>query len=401
MKILFLMTQSLNRPGGLGRFLPFAKALNKAGYPVEIVTLHENFISLPAAQRSFTKDNIPVRYVGQMHIGEVKGEKIYFSPLKLLQITALGTLALTWQAIRSDAQVIQVCKAQPMNCAAAWLAHMLSFGRKQVIVDCDDYEAGNNRFGGGWQQKIVAFFENSCPRYAKTVFVGNSFIKNHFLSLGYRPNQFMTLYNGVDKDRFEPADSEQITLIQTGIPFSKGSKLLVYIGSISLTSHGLDLLIESFCQLKQKRSDVNLLILGDGEDSEQIRHLITEKGLSNNVKMMGRVDPELVPVYFQLADLSIDPRPASVAAESSISMKMIESIVAGTPCVTADIGDLKLVGGESVVAVSPGNPSALAETIDQLLNDNERIEQLKAAAQIEKAAHYWESKIESIRHVYQ
>jgi len=339
-----------------------------------------------------------------MHILQQESGKTYFGLGKLLYIVALATLKLSWHAIRSDAGIIQVCKPQPMNCVAAWVARLLSFGRKQIFIDCDDYEAGNNRFSGGWQQKIVSWFENRSPKRAKIVFTGNRFISNHFESLGYPADRFTVLHNGVDRERFgildQPKLAKKQAVLWAATPFMGSEKLVIYVGSISLTSHALDLLITAFSQVAKRRSDTNLLIVGSGEDFDLIQKLIDGNGLAKRVKMLGRVDGGMIPLYFSMADLSVDPMHRSIAAESSVSMKMLESIAAGTPCITTDIGDRKALGAESVRTVPPDDPARLANMICYLLDNPAELDSMKRAAASEKERHFWENKVQPLLPYY-
>ena len=46
MKILFLLTQDLQSPSGLGRYLPLASELSALGHDVYVAALHANYKSL-------------------------------------------------------------------------------------------------------------------------------------------------------------------------------------------------------------------------------------------------------------------------------------------------------------------------------------------------------------------
>jgi hypothetical protein len=63
---LFLLTQDLECPSGLGRYWPWAKALAKIGHPVEIAALHSDYSAL--GLKEFEQEGVRVRYVGQMHV---------------------------------------------------------------------------------------------------------------------------------------------------------------------------------------------------------------------------------------------------------------------------------------------------------------------------------------------
>ena len=96
MKITFLLTQSLESPGGNGRFFPLAKALVRAGHHVTIIALHHDFANAPV--RTFTQDGVNVHYVAQMHVHKQGNHKSYYSPARLLWVTAVATWQLTWAA---------------------------------------------------------------------------------------------------------------------------------------------------------------------------------------------------------------------------------------------------------------------------------------------------------------
>ena len=151
MRIIFLLTQSLDSPGGGGRYLPLAKALVRKGFSVVMIALHHDYKR--AEKRKFTIDGVQVRYVAQMHVKKSGNIKTYFSPAQLAYITIWGTVRLFWAALRTSGDAVLVCKTQPMNGFAAWLLHI--FLGKPVFLDSDDFEAINNRFSSKWQQRIV------------------------------------------------------------------------------------------------------------------------------------------------------------------------------------------------------------------------------------------------------
>ena len=121
LRILFLLTQSLESPGGVGRFWPLAKALTQLGHEVTLVALHHDYASL--SERRFRRDGVDVWYVAQMHVRKVGNAKLYFSPWQLLWVTFWATVRLTWAALRTPCEVVHVCKTQPMNGVAAWVLH--------------------------------------------------------------------------------------------------------------------------------------------------------------------------------------------------------------------------------------------------------------------------------------
>jgi len=372
LRITFLLTQSLDSPGGNGRYLPLAKALVQRGFSVVIIALHHNYTQL--AKRDFTVDGVQVQYVGQMHVHKQGNIKTYFNPVTLIWVTFWATFRLLLAAWRTPADAIQVCKTQPMNGLAAWLVHLLR--RTPVFIDSDDYEAANNRFSNPWQKWVVACFEDWMPSFAIGITAGNTFIANRFASLGYPKERIVVLHNGVDQSRFdilqdEALLAEKLKRLRQERQIATNQRVIVYVGSMSLVSHAIDLLLESFQFVVQQEPNALLLMVGAGEDLPKLQALAPTLSIDDHVCFVGRVPPAEAPFYYRLGEATVDPMRQSVAAESSLSLKMLESIAAGVPCITADIGDRRTVIDGAGLIVPPDDARALADGILTILQHPE------------------------------
>ncbi len=400
MHITFLLTQSLESPSGGGRYFPLARALADRGHEVTIFALHHNYRELE--RRRFVREGVIVEYVGQMHVLKADNRKIYFHPLALLWIVLVATLRLTRAALREPGDLIHVAKGQPMNGIAAWVARRLR--GVPVFLDSDDYEAVHNRFGGRWQQRIVAWFEDWIPSFASGITVGNTFIWNRHRALGYPEERLVLVPNGVDRDAFsvlEAADcAGRLERLQRELGLDDGQPVIVYVGSMSLLSHAVDLLLEAFACVRERRPDTRLLLVGGGEDIDELRTLAGRLGISSHVHFVGRVPAEAVPLYYRLGMVSVDPRRDSVVAESSLSLKLVESIAAGVPCVTADIGDRRLIAGEAGIAVPPGDARALADGLLSILEEPERASRMRQAALALRDSYWWDVRVQDFASLY-
>lgn len=399
-RILFLLTQSLESPGGGGRFWPIAKALTKRGYQVTIAALHHNYVELE--QRRFCHEGIEVWYVAQMHVRKVGNAKMYFSPWKLLWYTFWATVRLTWAVLRTPCDVVQVCKTQPMNGLAAWVAHIVK--RVPVFLDSDDYEAVNNRFGGRYQQRIVAWFEDWMPSFATGIIANSRFILERFASLGFPRERMALVPNGVDEARFSILDRENVTQCLSNLRESLGLRpqqsTVVYVGSMSLVSHAVDLLLEAFAQVVQAEPEARLILVGSGEDLPLLQTLAESLRIEDKVLFLGRVPSENIPLYFRLGLVTTDPLRDTVPAQSSLSLKLMESIVAGVPCVTTDVGDRQEIVGEAGLAVKPGDAAALAQALLTVLQNQALRQKMHEEAKRLRPRCLWDSRIAELLNLY-
>lgn len=394
MRLTFLLTQHLESPGGGGRFFPLAKELAALGHEVTIVALHPDFAAVPPAERRFVREGVRVVYVAQMHVRKVAGEKSYFRPWQLIGIVLWATLQLTRAAWHTPADALWVGKTQPMNLLAGWLVRLGK--RLPVYVDSDDYEAEHNRFGGRWQQRLVAWFEDWPVRWAAGFSVGNQYIYARYRALGVPPERLYLLYNGVDEARFANLTAEATAALRQRLPFSPAARVVVYVGSLRLTTHAVDLLLEAWTAVVSSEPQARLVLVGGGEDMLKVRQLVATLGLTEVVHFVGPVPVADVPLYYTVGEFSVDPRRVSLAAEASFSLKLVESIAAGVPCITSDIGDRAEVGGQACLAIPPDDAPALAQAILHLLHDPQQLATMRQAAQAIQPSLWWPTRTKGL-----
>ena len=398
LRILFLLTQDLDSPGGLGRYFPLARALAERGHQVKIAALHPNWAGI--SERRFVKDGVQVEYVAPMHVIKVGSQKKYYSPLRLIGVVLRATWALTRVALTTPADIIQVGKPHPMNSLAGLLAQSLQ--GKALCVDCDDYEMANLHFGGGWQKFGVQVFEILAPRRADAVTAHTHFLRDHLISLGVTPEHFTYLPHGADHKRFAQVDQAQVERIRAELGLA-GKQVVAFIGSLSLPSHPVELLLEAFQRVHAARPQAVLLIVGGGEEYDRLVKRAQELELGEAVIFRGRVPGSEPPLYCRLADVQAEPVIDNTVGRSSLPLKMFESWVSGVPFITGDVGDRGMVMGNppAGLLVRPGDPEALAEAILQILSDPELAAELRARGFARADEYSWERLAERMEAVYQ
>lgn len=389
--VLFLLTQSLNDPSGLGRYWPLARQMVKLGYQVELAALHPAWSLLNT--REMVRDGVKISYVGQMHVFQTalnSNTRQYYNTPQLLAVTARATVALARAALDRRVDAIHIAKAQPMNGLAGWIGSQLR--NRRLYLDCDDDETASNRFGTEWQRSLVHWWEERLPRAAVGITVNTSALQERCARQGIPASRVRLVPNGFDPDRFSPVRPDQVEAIRQG--WSLGQRRVVlYLGSLSLTNHPIFLLLDAFVLVRKYVPSALLLLVGGGEDYERVSEGIRARDLSTSVLMAGRVDPDLVPSIYAASHLSVDPVNDDETARARSPLKIAESMAMGVPVVTGNTGDRArmLGGGRAGVLVTPGDVQALAEGIVDGLGDCSRHEEMSDQARSLSRAYRWDN----------
>ena len=398
MKIAWLLPMSLDSPSGL-RYIGLAKALARRGYEVTVSALHHNLE--PTTPRYREQNGVQVHYVGQMHVRKVGERKFYYSSRDLVRVVLASTWRLMLQAAKLEYDLIHLGKPQPVNGLAGLMGGRLLRGRP-LYVDCDDYEAESNRFANTWLRRIIVLFENGLPRFAAGLTTNTRSTEARYVRRGIDPERIAYVPNGIDRERFSMPSSAQVEALRRRWDV-QDRQIVGYIGSMSLTNHAVDLLLKAFAQLLKCHPGVVLLLVGGGEDYDELRREATALGLEQAVRFVGWVPPGDIPAYFAMSDVTVDPVHDDLVARARSPLKIVESLAVGTPVVTGDVGDRRemLASGQAGVLVGPGDSQALADGLAQVLQNQDLAQVLSQGALVQCERYFWDNLVDPVIRLYE
>ena len=396
-KIAFLLSQSLDSPSGLGRYGPLARELTKFGHTVDIYALHPAINDLE--NRSIETNGVRVHYVAPMHVKKEGDIKSYYSSPQLIKITLDATWHLSRAAIRNSADIIHIGKPHPMNSIAGLVARLIN--HSDLYLDSDDYEAGSGRFSTRWQKAIITWFEKWMPQRVNLVTTNTRFMHNKLISWGTPANDIVYLPNGVDSTRFTPPNPQQLDSLRIKLGL-EGKKVIGYIGSLSIPSHPVNLLLEAFHQLQELDPNSSLVLVGGGEDLARLKILANKLGISHATRFCGKVPPESVSLYYSLADVSVDPVYDNDAARGRSPLKLFESWACGVPVVTGDVGDRRYLLGDPAAGIlsHPGDPNSLSAAIHRIIKDPGLADELRTRGLERVKSFTWDHLAKKLNQIY-
>jgi len=186
--------------------------------------------------------------------------------------------------------------------------------------------------------------------------------------------RFDIVPNGTDVSRFAgalPAD------------LGRGGKVL-FVGRLDARK-GFPIALRAFSLLARDRSDLRLIVVGDGPQRDAVGSLDAVKRA--RVEMVGAVPSEALPTYHAACDVFIAP----ALGGESFGMVLVEAMAAGLPVVASAIGGYRDVVRDGVdgILVPPRDPGALAMAVGRVLDDPALAQRLREAGRERAAAFDW------------
>ena len=193
--------------------------------------------------------------------------------------------------------------------------------------------------------------------------------REYHMAQGLSEERLLTIYNGVDTERFQPRPSDGELRRELGL--SPGDFLVLTVGQIGLRK-GQDILAEAAALLRPKLPNAHYLLAGqrcsNKEESlrfeEQVIARLRNLGAGGHLHLLGY--REDMPRLMNAADVLVHP-----AHQEPLGRVLLEAAAAGLPIIATDVGGTGeiLRDGESALLVPPADPKSLAEAILKLAGD--------------------------------
>lgn len=189
-------------------------------------------------------------------------------------------------------------------------------------------------------------------------------VKDVLVSSGIRGDKIVTIFDGIDFDRFDPnkVDASSRIREELGIPADAG--VISMVANYSEAKH--DCFLRAVPLVLREVPNAYFILAGRDTGPETFGSIIASLGVSKNVILAGfRSD---VPDILSATDITVNS-----AISEGLSGALIESFAMGVPVVASNVGGIPEVVNEGVngLLVPPSSPEALAAAIIKLLKDVE------------------------------
>jgi len=229
--------------------------------------------------------------------------------------------------------------------------------------------------------------EKQIARFSDRIVIATPAERDQLINLyGADENKLTVIPPGVDTSRFYPIPEDEARSV-IGIP--TGNCMILFVGRIEPLK-GIETLLRAIALLL-KTEEINecnyyLAIIGgepdsngDESDSEMTRlqNLSRELGIHELVIFLGKRSQDTLPYYYSAAQVVVVP-----SLYESFGMVALEAMACGIPVIASQVGGLAYLvrDGKTGYVVPDGNPKALKQALQKLIENPDLREQMCSQA---------------------
>lgn len=207
------------------------------------------------------------------------------------------------------------------------------------------------------------------------------------------PGHLEVIPNGVDCDRYRPADPAARGPLRDALGLPRDALVLVYVGWLGARK-GTDVLIRAWLEIRRRHPGTILLLVGDylagrGEGHD-LEAFLTASGLppgtlaDPGLRRVGHVED--AERYLQAADVFVFP-----SRQEGFGTVQIEAMACGLPCVVNDLPgvSIDIFPDETCgFRIADNNVEAFIQKLDLLASDPARRETMGRAGRARAVARF-------------
>lgn len=225
----------------------------------------------------------------------------------------------------------------------------------------------------GFQYKIIRSIEQYVFNKADRIACICEGLRKEIISRGISASKLITVPNAVNLDKFQPIKEVNIELKRKlGL---EDKVVLAFLGSF-FKYEGLEFLIKSLPLIQSRiGKKVHILLVGGGNEEDNLKRLASELGVGESVTFTGRVNYNEINDYYSLVDLLVFPRETIRLTELVTPLKPLEAMAQGIPLIASNIGGHRELIEDDVTGglFDPESPEALADKVVELLLDSNKL----------------------------
>jgi glycosyltransferase involved in cell wall biosynthesis len=183
----------------------------------------------------------------------------------------------------------------------------------------------------------ILWVEKLMYRFSPLLSANNSAMQRYCVNLAGRKKRSVVNHPPLDIAHFSNRVPDPDLRKLLGI--TPTDSVITYMGSFFYFS-GLPEVIKRFAELVLRGSATKLLLIGGGEQENELRKLVVDLGISEQVVFTGFVSYDDLPEYLALSAVAINPLEISQVASIAFPNKVLQYLATGIPVVSTRLEGL-------------------------------------------------------------
>lgn len=215
-----------------------------------------------------------------------------------------------------------------------------------------------------------AVFNSSVKKAAKVISVSQNTKKDIIKYFKVNPQKIEVTYEGVEQSFFAAKNRARIENLMNKYGLKR--PFIFYTG-VWRNHKNLVGLIKAFDIIKKKFGLEYDLVLGGNEDPyyPEVRATWKKLGLENDIKRVGFIPQDELPVFYSAARLFVIP-----SFYEGFGLIGLESFASGTPVVSSNRTSLPEILGDAALYFDPHDHEEMAQTMKLVLEDEKLYNEL-------------------------
>jgi glycosyltransferase involved in cell wall biosynthesis len=275
--------------------------------------------------------------------------------------------------------MLKICKKEQIDAIHAhWIIpqgflavlYKKIFNKKIKIVITTH---GSDIFCIKFANPIKKWVVNNCS----VLTVVSNAIKKEVVKLGIKkevPVEIISM--GVDLSKFNPSKYDESIKKRYGI----NGPFLLFVGRLS-EKKGVKYLIEAMSGIVKRFPNVKLLIIGDGEEKDNLLKQAKKTGLFNkNIIFTGAIPNSELPKYYATADIFIGPSIVGKRGDTEgFGLVFVEAIGSGCATIGTDLPAISdiIIDGKTGFIVKQKSSEGISNKVIELLENKKLHEIIK------------------------
>ncbi len=231
---------------------------------------------------------------------------------------------------------------------------------------------------GSFKYRMIKAIEHSAFQKADAISCICQGLKADLIKRGIPESKVFVTPNAVDIENFQPSYKRDSELEQSLNLIDK--KVVAFVGTF-FKYEGLSYAIEAMKTIAETRDNIHLLLVGAGNELDNLKQQVAEAKLEKLITFVGRVPFDEVNRYYSLADVMVFPRESIRLTELVTPLKPLESMAQFKPVIASDIGGHRelMIDGETGFLFPADDAQALANKITAIIDDKELLTKVSEA----------------------